>query len=73
MNVLGSVQRITRLLLMIPKVRLVVSQQNFVYRSSEISFSGMNNFTELVSCNGNFFPCLGTELGVGVGMCGGHP
>ena len=37
-----------------------------------IYFSGMNNFTELVSCNGNFFPCLGPELGVGVGMCGGQ-
>ena len=24
-------------------------------------------------CNGKFFPCLGLELGVGVGMCGGHP
>ena len=39
----------------------------------EMQFLQLNNFTELVSCNGNFFPCLGPELGVGLGMCGGHP
>ena len=44
-----------------------------LYVMFDIYFSEMNNFTELVSCNGNLFPCLGPELGVGVGMCGGHP